>query len=194
MPYIPSEEEVNQRGDGFLPLPEDDYIVSVKEYELKPNQPNPFNRTEQYPAGVPRDVLNVKMTVHSFSNGDDLYDSEGTLIPPTREPLFFDFLDTSKTGMKPRPSKWRTFVAAVFGQPVGSSIEFDSWEDLKDKRFVASVIIKSHPEKGDRNAVVGYKTARKRPVPRPATPAPSTQPADMTAAASEVFGDDIVPF
>lgn len=190
MPRIPSEQEQSAQRDGdFKPLPEDDYIVVVKDYKVE-DDPNPYNN------GIKRPVLKPRLKVISFSNGDPLVDVDDDPIPANRDVLFFDFLDTEKTGFGVGgPSRYRQFLAAVFGRPVSESIEFDDWNDILDKPFIASAVLETKKGK-TRNKVTGYKAARRRrataaaePVAVASRPAPAPE-ADLVKAAADIFADD----
>lgn len=127
------EEFEARRGSDFVLLPEDDYIVEVKEIEVKHDVPNKFNPEEQ-----PGDRWTVKLRAISFSNGDDLVDVDGN--PPDGERLFFTFLDPKRKGLVPRPSKTRRFIAAALGQNIEERIELDDINDLVGKRLNVTVI------------------------------------------------------
>lgn len=138
MTYIfESKDEFEaRRGSDFTLLPEDDYIVEVKEIEVKHDVPNQFKPDEK-----PGDRWNVRLRVISFSNGDDLVDVDGN--PPDGERLFFAFLDPARRGLVPRPSKTRKFLAAALGVNVEDRIELNSLEDLIGKRMNVTIIHKN---------------------------------------------------
>src|SRR5687768_3741448 len=126
-------------------MPEDLYVVEVITRKVKDletpgtvMQANPYNKTEEFPGGVPRPVLNVVMKAISFANGDELVDENGDI--PKGDVLFFAFLDTTKVGLKPRPSNFRKFITATQGQKPEASVNIDSWSELVGKRLM--VVIK----------------------------------------------------
>ena len=196
--YIPSEEELQAGGSDFTLLPEDIYVVEVTPKKLKDvntpvtvEQPNPYNKTEAFPGGVPRPVLQVAMKVISFANGDPLFDDNGDEV--TDERYFFGFLDTTKVGLKPQPSGFRKFLAAAFGKKVEESINIDSWEELVGKRMLVTM---KH-NKG-KHKVVDYQPqrSRRRAAEAPAEAATETTSNDTAMAdkAKEVFGEDAPAF
>lgn len=195
--YIPSEEELKSSGGDFALMPEDLYVVEVIERETKdglvtPNtamQPNPFNKTEEFPGGKPRPVLQVAMKAISFANGDELVDENGDV--PTRDVLFFSFLDTEKVGLKPRPSNYRKFITAALGQKPEASVNLDSWSDLVGKRLIVAIA-----HKDGKHKVNDYMPQRARRRAAAAAPAEAAAPAasseaDMAEKAKEVFGEDV---
>jgi hypothetical protein len=197
MPYIPSEEELKSQGGDFSLMPEDLYVVEVIERETKdglvtPNtvmQPNPYNKTEEFPGGVPREVLNVTMKAISFANGDELVDENGDV--PGRDVLFFSFLDTTKVGLKPRPSNFRKFITAANGLKAEESVNIDSWSELVGKRLI--VLIKHKDGKHKVDDYQPIRSRRRAAAAKPAAEAPAAEASaeDMTAKAKEVFGEDV---
>lgn len=196
MPYIPSADELANSGGDFALMPEDLYVVEVIERETKdglvtPNtvmQPNPYNKTEEYPGGVPREVLNVALKAISFANGDELVDDNGDV--PTRDVLFFAFLDTTKVGLKPRPSNFRKFITAANGLKPEESVNIDSWAELVGKRLI--VVIKHNNGK---HKVDDYQPMRaRRRAAAAAAPAATEEaapaPAAMEDKAKEIFGEE----
>lgn len=206
MPYIPSASELSERGGGeFTLLPEDQYLVEVvggtigeKTYPRVENQPNPYNRTEQFPDGEPRPVLRVALRAISFSNRDPLVDVNGEAV--TDERHFFAFLDTTKVGMVPQPSAFRKFIAAALGQPVGDGINIGEWEELVGKRLNVSVRHKNgyarpydyFPVRGNRQPAAEASDTADTGTAGEAPAAMSDE--ELKAKANEVFGDDTVAF
>lgn len=204
MPYIPSESELKERGGGsdFTLLPEDQYLVEVvggtvgdKTYPAEVQQPNPYNRTEQYPDGEPRAVLRVALRAISFSNRDPLVDVDGNPVEDERH--FFAFLDTTKVGMVPQPSAFRKFIAAALGQQVGDAINIDSWDELVGKRLNVSV---RHKNGYARPYDFFPLRQSRQPAPAASDTADTTGPSEAPAAlsdeelqskANEVFGDEV---
>ena len=196
--YIPSENELAAGGGDFALMPEDLYVVEVirrtnKDGLALPDtvmQPNPYNKTEEFPGGKPRPVLNVALKAISFANGDELVDENGDV--PNRDVLFFAFLDTEKVGLKPRPSNFRKFITAANGLKAEESVNIDSWDDLVGKRLI--VLIKHNNGK---HKVDDYQPIRSR---RRASAAATEAPAATNDSASdeavldkakEVFGEDV---
>lgn len=181
-----SEEEYNSDRPQFSLLPEDQYLCEVLGGEDAPvvkSQPNIYNRTEEYPDGVPTPTLAVRMKAISFANGDALYDVDGEDV--TREVKFFDWLDTTKKGLKPQPARFRKFIAAALGQRVEEPLSIESYDDLIGKRLVATIA-----HKKDRHKVKDYSLPRQRPA-RKAKAADETPDEAAVAKAKEVFGEDI---
>lgn len=195
--YIPSEEELQSQGGDFALMPEDLYIVEVIERTDKNGlktpdtveQPNPYNKTEEFPNGKPRPVLNVALKAISFANGDELVDENGDV--PQRDVLFFAFLDTTKVGLKPRPANFRKFITAAFGQKPEATVAFDDWADLVGKRLI--VLIKHNNGKhkvDDYQPIRTRRRAAAASAPAAAAEAPASDE-DLTAKAKEVFGEDV---
>lgn len=205
MPRIGSEEDYEQnRGEGFSLLGEDDYLVEVKEFTIKADQPNPYDRTDEFPNGKPRDTAFVKLAVISFATGDPLFDIDGK---DASDRLLFDFLEIEKMGFSGsgKPSKARKFVAACLGQDVRQAIEFDDWGVMVGKRLIAHGMVK----KNGKNGVDDYRPLRRRPgqssaatpaaapvalpgesiAKAPAAPAPA-EDVDVAAKAAELFGEE----
>lgn len=195
MPYIPSEGELEQnRGGDFALMPEDLYVVEVIRHTTKDGletpdtvmQPNPYNKTEEFPNGAPRPVLNVALKAISFSDGSPLVDENGD--EPGRDVLFFAFLDTEKVGLKPRPSNYRKFITAAFGLKPEEPVNFDDWDELVGKRLIVSV-----KHKNGKHKVDDYMPVRRRRAAKAA--AADDEPAaegeqDMADKAKEIFGDE----
>ena len=191
--YIPSEEEVQSGGGDFALMPEDLYVVEVISRKVKDletpgtvMQANPYNKTEEFPGGKPRPVLNVVMKAISFANGDELVDENGDV--PKGDVLFFAFLDTEKVGLKPRPSNYRKFITASFGQKPEASVSFDDWADLVGKRLI--VLIKHNNGKHKVDDYQPIRTRRRAAAPAPAAEAPASDDA-IADKASELFGEDV---
>jgi len=183
--YIPSEDELQSQGGDFALMPEDLYVVEVIRRKVKDletpgtvEQPNPYNKTEEFPGGVPRPVLNVVLKAISFANGDELVDENGDV--PQGDVLFFAFLDTTKVGLKPRPSNFRKFITAANGLKAEESVSIDSWDELVGKRLI--VLIKHNNGK---HKVDDYQPIRKRRRAAAAAEAPAE-------AATEAASDDAV--
>jgi hypothetical protein len=179
-------------------MPEDLYVVEVIKRTDKSGletpdtvmQPNPYNKTEEYTGGVPRPVLNVVMKAISFANGDELVDENGDV--PKDAPLFFAFLDTTKVGLKPRPSNFRKFITAANGLKAEESVNIDSWDDLVGKRLI--VLIKHNNGKHKVDDYQPIRTRRRAAAAAAAAPAAATESASDEAVldkAKEVFGEDV---
>ena len=154
---MPSGEELAKQKGDFQLLPEDEYVFEFKSYDINKDQKNPYNDEV-------RDTLTVKLTPIKFADGSELVDTEGNDVKDDK--LVFDFIDPTKIGMKPQPSKARKFFTACLGVPVGSGFDIDDYDDLLGARLIGTVIVKNHPEKGDQNRVTGYRTIPKRPTKR----------------------------
>ena len=196
--YIPSESELIASGGDFALMPEDLYIVEVIKRTDKNGlqtpdtveQPNPYNKTEDFPGGVPRPVLNVVMKAISFANGDEAVDENGDV--PKNAPLFFAFLDTTKVGLKPRPSNFRKFITACSGLKAEESVSIDSWEDLVGKRLI--VLIKHNNGKHKVDDYQPIRTRRRAAAAKADEETTDEAPASddaVAAKAKEVFGEDV---
>lgn len=192
--YIPSEEELQSQGGDFALMPEDLYILEVIERKAKDGlvtpdtviQANPYNKTEEYPGGVPRPVLNVAFKAISFANGDELVDENGDV--PQRDVLFFAFLDTTKVGLKPRPSNFRKFITAAFGEKPEASVNVDSWGELVGKRLIG--VIKHNNGKHKIDDFQPIRQRRRSAAAKTEAPAATTD-ADAVEKAKELFGEEV---
>ena len=202
---MPSQEELAKRGGDFKLLPEDEYVLEVKEISINKDQRNPYNDEV-------RDTLTVKTKPIKFADGSPLVDIDGEDVPDDK--LIFDFIDPTKVGMKPQPSKARKFFTAALGLPIGSGFDLDDYDDLLGKRLIGTVIVKdASGDKAAQNKVTGYRAIPKRPVRRAAVeetdeaeteeaeeaPAKAsrtlpgekvTKPRAKPAAADDLAGDD----
>lgn len=182
-----SEEELeSQRGDYTL-LPEDRYITEVLGGEgdapVVKQQADPFNKTEEFPNGKMRPVLNLRVKPISFEDGSPLVDMNGD--DPGDDRKFFLFLDLSKTGLKPQPAKTRKAITSLYGKPVTAALEVDEWSDLIGKRMITAI----RHKKGKHDAF-DFSPIRTRPAPRGKPAAAPTSDEDLAAKAKELFGDD----
>lgn len=187
---IPSEAEyaANQTGGSdFSLFPADDYILEVTEVNIQKDKVDIFDKPA---AGQPQrtyDGLEVRFRLISFANGDEIVDEDGADIPATRNPLFFDWFDPQRVGLKPQPAKARKFFAYAMGKELEDRIDIEEFSDLVGKRLIGVVVIKANAAGVRRNKVVDYRPIRRRRQAAAATaPAP-----DLTAAAKEVFKDDL---
>lgn len=192
--YIPSEDELQGQGGDFALMPEDIYVVEVTNRKVKDvetpstvEQPNPYNKTEEFPGGVPRPVLRVVMKAISFANGDPLVDDNGD--EPKGDTLFFAFLDTTKVGLKPRPSNFRKFITAAFGQKPEASVNIDDWSELVGKRLMVVVKHQNGKHKIDDFQPI---RARRRAAAASSAPAETEAASDdaVEAKAKEIFGEE----
>lgn len=166
---MPSGEELAQRGSDFKLLPEDEYVLEVKEIVVNKDQRNPYNDEV-------RDTLTVKSKPIKFADGSPLVDIDGDDVPDDK--LVFDFIDPTKVGMKPQPSKARKFFTSCLGVPVSSGFDIDDYGDLIGARLIGTVIVKEGSgDKGPANRVTGYRAIPKRPARKAATTEEATEEA-----------------
>lgn len=152
---MPSGEELAKRGGDFKLLPEDEYVLEVKEISVNKDQRNPYNDEV-------RDTLTVKTKPIKFADGSPLVDIDGEDVPDDK--LIFDFIDPTKVGMKPQPSKARKFFTAALGIPLASGFDLEDYADLLGKRLIGTVIVKdASGDKAAQNKVTGYRAIPKRP-------------------------------
>ena len=154
---MPSGEELAKQKGDFQLLPEDTYVFEVKDYEINKDQKNPYNDEI-------RDTLTVKLAPIKFADGSELVDIDGNEVKPDK--LVFDFIDPTKIGMRPQPSKARKFFTSCLSLTVESGFSIDDYDDLKGARLIGTVVIKTHPEKGKQNRVTDYRPVPKRPTRR----------------------------
>lgn len=196
---IPSEAEYAEQRDGsdFSLFPADDYILEVKEVNIQKDKVDIFDKPKPGQPQRTYDGLEVRFGIVSFANGDELVDEDGNDIPENRNPLFFDWFDPERVGLKPQPAKARKFFAYSTGVELEDRIDIEDFADLVGKRLIGVVVIKTNAQGTRRNKVTDYRPIRRRrgAAAAAATPAPETKLApatDLTAAAKEVFKDDLV--
>lgn len=181
-----AEELESLRGD-FKLVPEEEYILEVREIEVQKDKTSQFNPT-------PHDEWLVRLTVISFSNGDPAYFEDGSEPEPGKPISLTTFIDPSKKGMVPRPSKARKFLTACLGLPTEARIELDSVEDLIGKRLIGRVIHKKDGKGVTRDRLDDFRAILRRPSRRPAAAkADADVEADaaaLLAKAQETFGEN----
>lgn len=189
---IPSETEYAEQrdaGSDFSLFPADDYIIEVQSVTEQPNKVDIFDKPA---AGQPQRTytgLEVRFRIVSFANGDEIVDENGADIPAARNPLFFDWFDPARVGLKPQPAKARKFFAFSMGKELEDRIDIENWSDMVGKRLIGVVIVKANAAGVRRNKITDYRPIRVRRRAAAATAAPAP---DLAAAAAEVFKDDLV--
>lgn len=179
-----SAEEMEAKRD-FKLLPEDEYVLEVTAIEVQHGKTSQFNTT-------PHDELAVTVRAVSFSNGDALYFDDGSEPDPTKPVTLRDWLDTTKRGMLPQPSRTRKFLTSALGIPTGARIELDSYEDLIGKRLIGRVLHKTNGKGVTRDRLVDYRPVRTRPTrAKKATEEVEADAEALLAKARETFGDDL---
>jgi len=196
---VPSASEyAEQRSGDFSLFPADDYILEVKSVTIQKDKVDIFSKENRV-----YDGLEVRFRPISFANGDELQDEDGNEIHPNREPLFFDWFDPERVGLKPQPAKARKFFAFATGVELEDRIDIDDFQQLVGKRLIGSVIIKTAANGTRRNKVSDYRPIRTRrtraaataPVAPEAKLAPAAAPAiDVAAEAARIFEADELPF
>jgi len=195
---IPSESEYAEQRDtsDFSLFPADDYILEVQTVTEQPGKVDIFDKPA---AGQPQRTytgLEVRFRIISFANGDEIVDENGADIPAARNPLFFDWFDPQRVGLKPQPSKARKFFAFSTGKELEDRIDIENWSDLIGKRLIGVVIVKANAAGIRRNKISDYRPirARRRAAAAAAVVAPEAKlapAADLSAAAKEIFKDDL---
>ena len=120
----------------FKLLNEDFYILKVDSIEVQKDKTSQWQTT-------PHDEWKVRFEVISFQTGDPLYYQDGSEPDSDRPVYLTTFINPTKKGMVPRPSKARKFLTSALGLDVAARIELDSIEDLIGKRLVGRVIHKA---------------------------------------------------
>lgn len=195
---IPSAEEYEASRSGsseFSLMPEDDYIVEIKDIEIKANQVDIFNKNADG-SQIVRDTLLVRLRPISFLNGDELVDQDGEEVGNDR--LFFAFIDPTHVGLVPVPAKARKFFAAALGLSVEDRIDIENYADLVGKRIVVTVIHKNGKHNVTDFRVVRQRAARSKKADADVATAAASKISDADAAtvanaAKEIFTDDL-PF
>lgn len=194
---IPSESEYAANNTGrsdFSLFPADDYILEVQSVTEQPGKVDIFDKPKP---GEPQRTytgIEVRFRIISFANGDEIVDENGNDIPAARNPLFFDWFDPERVGLKPQPAKARKFFAFAMGKELEDRIDIENWSDLVGKRLIGVVIIKANAAGIRRNKVTDYRPIRNRR--RAAAAAPAVAPEsklapDLTEKAKEIFKDDL---
>jgi hypothetical protein len=201
---IPSEAEYQEtRTSDFSLFPPDDYILQVLSVTEQPGKVDIFDKPKPGEAQRTYTGLEVRFTIVSFANGDELVDEDGAEVHEARTPLFFDWFDPERVGLKPQPAKARKFFAYAMGKELEDRIDIEEWSELVGKRLIGGVIVKPNAKGERRNKVVDYRPirARRRAAAAVANPAEAAAakvaPAaiDVAAAAKEIFAEsDDLPF
>lgn len=179
----PSAAELEKRGN-FKPLQKDQYLVTVLTIKEEVT-PNPYNKTEEHPEGVPRPQIKVEMRVDGYKDDQtvavvDIEDNE------VKDPKLFAFLDLTKYGMKPRPSLTRQFITSAQRIPLTSDLDVESWDELLGAQLIAS----AEPTEKGRTKVTAFdppKSRRRGPSATPEMTPPSIPdaPAETTVLPGE---------
>jgi len=195
VPRVKSQAEQDASGGDFTLMPEDRYLVEIKEFKVE-NKPDTFNN------GALRDVGACKLTVISFEDGSEVVDVDDV---PQQDRLLFDYPEISRLGFSQggtMPSKGRQFLTAAFGLPPTEAIDFEDWQELVGKRLIAIVKIKTNQKGVKQNKVAGYEPIKTRRRGRPAsgdaaadiaaasTPRATMPGESLAAKAADIFGDE----
>ena len=181
-----SAEEMAARQGSFKNLPEEEYVLEVAEIEVLPDRTSQFNKT-------PHDEWKVRFNVVSFSDGTPAYFEDGSEPEPDRPIRLTAFIDPSKKGMVPRPSKARKFLTGAIGVPTEARIELDSVDDLIGKRLIGRVVHKTDSQKIVRDRLEDFRAISRRPARKVTPKADEEVTADaesLLAKAKEVFADE----
>jgi len=195
VPRVKSQAEQDASGGDFTLMPEDRYLVEIKEFKVE-NKPDTFNN------GALRDVGACKLTVISFEDGSEVVDVDDV---PQQDRLLFDYPEISRLGFSQggtMPSKGRQFLTAAFGLAPTEAIDFEDWQELVGKRLIAIVKIKTNQKGVKQNKVAGYEPIKTRRRGRPAsgdaaadiaaasTPRATMPGESLAAKAADIFGDE----
>jgi hypothetical protein len=185
-----SAEELESLRGEFKLVPEEEYILEVREIEIQKDKTSQFNPT-------PHDEWLVRFTVISFGDGTPAYYEDGSEPEAGQTIRLTTFIDPTKKGMVPRPSKARKFLTAALGLPTESRIELDSVEDLIGKRLIGRVIHKKDGKGVVRDRLDDFRAISRRPPRRGAAAAApkATEEVEadaesLLAKAIETFGED----
>jgi len=185
-PFVfPSAEELeNQRGD-WKNLIEEEYILEITEVTIEHDKTSMYQKEEH-------DEWKVRLKVVSFANGEPAYYEDGTEPDPGQDITLLTWVNPTKMGMLPRPSKARKFLTSAFGKPLSSGVEMSSVEDLIGQRLIGRVYHKQDQKGNIRDRIDDFRPLRSRP-PRKSSAAATASPvdpADLLAAAKKVFDED----
>lgn len=183
------EEQYSSGDREYKNLPEDFYILQIKSVEIQKDKTNQWQPT-------PHDEWKVGFEVVSFQNGEPVFYADGSEPEADRTPYLTAFINPTKMGMVPQPSKARRFLTAALGLDVGARVELDSVESLVGKRLVGRVIHKPDSKNAQiqRDRLDDFLAIRRRPT-RTAAPAKTedveADAVDLLATAKEIFGSEI---
>lgn len=171
---MPSGEELAAGGSKYKNIPEDQYVLELVEVTVKENQRNPYNNEV-------RDTLTVKWRPIKFADGSPVVDVDGDDIPDDK--YIWDFIDPTKVGMRPQPSRARKFFTSLLGLPVSAGFSVEDYQDLLGGRLIGTVIIReASGDKPESNKVSDYRAMPKRPSRRAAAPVESEDEAEEAPA------------
>jgi hypothetical protein len=188
---IPSEQEYEEtKGSDFSLLPADDYIIEVTEVNIQKDKVDIFDKPAEGKPQRTYDGLEVRFRPVSFANGDEIVDEDGEELPPTRDPLFFDWFDPARVGLKPQPAKARKFFAYASGVELEDRIDIPDYQDLVGKRLIGVVIVKTTPAGIRRNKLTDYRPIRRRRGKAAAETSTAT-PQEVAEAVKQVFAEDL---
>ena len=202
---IPSEAEyaAGTAGGGtdFSLFPADDYVVEVETINIQKDKVDIFDKPEPGQPQRTYDGLEVRFRPISFANGDELQDENGDDIPANRNPLFFDWFDPERVGLKPQPAKARKFFAAASGVELEDRIDIADFNDLIGKRMLVTVVTKTNAAGKRSNRITDYRLIRQRrraaaasdPVAAAAAKVAPAGPLPNQVDAATAFSDDL-PF
>lgn len=162
---IPSEAEYEQArpaGSDFSLFPADDYILEVASVTIQKDKVDIFDKPAEGQPQRTYDGLEVRFRPISFANGDELVDEDGNDIPENRNPLFFDWFDPERVGLKPQPAKARKFFAFSTGVELEDRIDIEDFQDLVGKRLIGVVTVKTSAAGVRRNKITDYRPIRRR--------------------------------
>lgn len=201
---IPSESEYAATGGGtdFSLFPADDYIIEVSEINIQKDKLDIFDKPAEGKPQRTYDGLEVRFRPVSFANGDEVQDENGDDIPENRNPLFFDWFDPERVGLKPQPAKARKFFAAASGVELEDRIDIEDFQTLVGKRMLATVIIKTNGAGKRANRITDYRLIRQRrraaaaadPVAAAAAKVAPAGPLPNQVDAAAAFANDELPF
>ena len=191
---IPSEAEYEERaktsGSDFSLFPADDYILEVAEVNIQVGKVDIYDKPKPGEPQRTYDGLEVRFRPISFANGDELVDEDGEEIPESRSPLFFDWFDPERVGLKPNIAKARKFFAYSTGVEVEDRIDIDDFQSLVGKRLIGTVVIKPNKAGVKKNKITDYRPIRRhRRTAKADSVATPEQKAEVFAAS-----EDDLPF
>ncbi len=146
---IPTKEETET--EGFITLPEDDYLLEIEEAEEK-NQ-------KKYQSEDMEDVLNVRFKVKGLRDDGKLVDDEGE--DATGRKLFFTGrLESLGFQQDGTPSKTRQLLCFAMGSDINEGPELEA-SDLIGKKLYGQVIKKMNTKGVMTNRIVRFIPIKK---------------------------------
>lgn len=156
---FPSKKTLDEQKQDFTLLPADDYLLKIVNVEEK--------KQRKYQSEEMEDIVNVKLEILSFKDGEQAKDIEGEnangrFVFFTGRPDSFGFQSDGT------PARTRCLVAYATGQDIFGDIDLESWEQLLGKEMSAEIIQKQNTKGETKNRISRFLAPKNRPKAKPA--------------------------